>query len=194
MNQNMIGLFSVLCAAIGYGSYIRSVLRNRTKPHLFSWGVWTLLMGIVFFAQMEKGAGAGGWVTGFSAAACLVIAILSITRGEKHITRSDWLALVGALITIPVWRITHDPLWAVILATAIDAMAYYPTFRKSYAKPYEENVPTYTIDTFKWIVALFALGSYSTTTMLYPLFLLGANSCLVGMILWRRSIVPAKVL
>jgi hypothetical protein len=147
-------------------------------------------MGIVFLAQLSKGAGAGAWVTGFSAAACVLIAGLFVTRGEKNITKSDWLAFVGAIITIPVWYFTHDPLWAVILATAIDAMAYYPTFRKSYFKPYEENFFTYSMDTFKWIVALFALGNYSATTMLYPLFLLLANSALVSMILWRRRDTP----
>lgn len=174
-------------STIGYGIYIRSTLKKQTKPHLFSWAVWTVLMFIVFFAQLSKGGGAGAWVTGFSAAACLIIAGLAVTYGERNITKSDWFAFVGAIIIIPVWYFTQDPLWAVILATAVDAMAYYPTFRKSYLKPYEENFMTYSIDISKWIVALFALGHYSATTMLYPVFLLLANSALVSMILWQRS-------
>lgn len=186
VDKQTLGFISVALSAIGYGSYIRSIIQKRTKPHLFSWAVWAVLMVIVFLAQVSKGAAAGAWVTGFSAAACVVIAIFSVPFGEKHITRGDWLAFIGALITIPVWYFTNDPLWAVIIATLIDALAYYPTFRKSYAKPYEENAFTYTMDFLKWIFALFALGNYSLVTLFYPVFLLAANSSLVAMIIWRR--------
>jgi hypothetical protein len=185
-HQDFLGFFSVACASVGYGSYIRSILQKKTKPHLFSWGVWSLLMAIVFFAQVSKGAGAGAWVMGFSACCCLLITLMAIKNGEKNITKSDWLALAGALITIPVWYMTHDPLWAVLLATVIDGLAYYPTFRKSYGKPYEENVLTYSVDIFKWIVAFFALSDFSATTLIYPVFIFTSNCALVAMIMWRR--------
>jgi hypothetical protein len=94
-----------------------------------------------------------------------------------------------ALAAIPVWYFTHHALWAVVLATGIEAMAYFPTFRKSYIKPFEENFVTHSIDTLKWVIALTALESLTLTTMLYPLFLLGANCVLVSMILWRRATV-----
>ena len=186
-HQDWFGAVSVALAATGYTSYIVGILKKRTKPHLFSWGVWAIIMTIVFVAQFIKGAGAGAWVTGFSAAACLTIAALAIQHGEKNITTSDWLAFFGAITIIPVWYLTRDPLWAVLLATVIDAMAYYPTFRKSYGKPYEENTLTYSIDVIKWVVAFFALGNYSATTLIYPMFCLSANTLLVVMILWRRS-------
>lgn len=190
--QDFLGYFSVAFAAVGYGSYIASILKKKTKPHLFSWGVWSLLMAIVFLAQVSKGAGAGAWVMGFSAAACLAIAVMAVKNGEKNITRSDWLALVGALITIPVWYATHDPFWAVVLATVIDGLAYYPTFRKSYGKPYEENVLTYTVDIFKWIVAFFALSDFSATTLIYPVFIFTSNCALVAMIMWRRLVMARQ--
>jgi hypothetical protein len=72
LSKELLGYVSVACAAIGYGYYIRSVLLRRTKPHAFSWGVWSLLMLIVFLAQMSKGAEAGGWVAGFSTGACII--------------------------------------------------------------------------------------------------------------------------
>ena len=190
-HQDWFGAVSVALAATGYTSYITGILKKRTKPHLFSWGVWAIIMTIVFIAQCIKGAGAGAWVTGFSAGACVLIAALAVKHGEKNITPSDWLAFVGAITIIPVWYLTHDALWAVLLATAIDALAYYPTFRKSYGKPYEENTLTYTFDVIKWIVAFFALGDYSATTLIYPMFCLSANILLVVMILWRRSKIPA---
>jgi hypothetical protein len=184
--QDFFGLLSVLCSAIGYGIYIKSIVRRRTKPHLFSWIVWTAVLAIVFLAQLSKGAGAGAWASGSSALACLIIALFGITRGEKNITPSDWIALAGGLTMIPVWYLTRDPLWVVVLAVAIDALAYYPTFRKSWFKPDEENPFLYAMDILKWLISFVAMSDYSLTTMLYPLFLIAANSALIGMICWRR--------
>ncbi len=187
MDKNILGLVSVAVSMAGYGSYLVSIFRKRTKPHAFSWLVWSILMAIVFFAQMSDKGGAGSWVTGVSALMCSLIAMAAIRHGEKSITRSDWLAFIGALIAIPVWRLTKDPLAAVLVATVIDALAYYPTFRKSYLKPFEENFQTYCLDILKWVVAFFALEHYSAVTLTYPLFLLAANSTLVAMILVRRQ-------
>jgi hypothetical protein len=185
--QTALGLVSVALSAVGYGHYFTSIVRGRTKPHLFSWLVWTIVLCIVFLAQLSRGAAAGAWATGASCVACAIIAVLTLSRGEKNITASDKAALAGALLIIPVWYGTRDPLWAVLMAIAIDALAYYPTFRKSYGKPYEESVFLYNVDIVKWIVALCALGSRSATTMLYPLFLIASDAALVVMILRRRA-------
>lgn len=186
-HQNLIGLFSVVCAVLGYGTYIVTILKGKTKPHIFSWVVWGILMGIVTFAQWTKGGEAGTWSTGFSVLVCVVVVILSFRRGEKHITATDWIAFIGALTTIPVWYLTSDPFWAVILATVIETMAFYPTFRKSFFKPYGENCFMYLVDDVKFIMSVAALGSITVTTALYPLFCVVMNTSLVVMILWRRS-------
>lgn len=186
IDKQAFGLLSLVLSTVGYGGYIRSILNRRTRPHVFSWTVWAVLMGIVFLAQLSRGGAFGAWVTGYSAAACLAIAALSVKHGEKDITPGDWLAFGGALATIPAWYLTRDPLWAVMIATAIDALAYYPTFRKSYLKPHEENYFTYVMDILKWIAALFALGAYAPVTLIYPLFLMAANGALVATILLRR--------
>jgi hypothetical protein len=185
--RDILGLVSVALAAVGYGSYITTLLRRQTKPHLFSWSIWAVMMILVFYIQLMKGAGAGAWVTGFSGAACLVIALLSLKHGEKNFTLSDKISFAGALLIMPIWHLTHDPLWAVLLATAIDALAYYPTFRKSWGKPFEENFLTYSLDVVKWVIAFFAFNDMSATTLIYPLFCFSANTALVLMILARRA-------
>ncbi len=190
--QDIFGVVSVVFAAAGYGAYIYTVLKGRTKPHVFSWAVWGVLVFIVFLAQLSKGAGAGAWATGFSAVAYFVIAGLALKRGEKHITRGDWVAFIGAICAVPVWYFTHDPLWAVLVATAIDGMAYYPTFRKTFLKPYEENYFIHLMDALKWVIAFFALSDFSLTTLVYPAFIFMADSGLAAMILWRRLRVASK--
>ena len=191
-HQEWFGLFSVVCALIGYADYLRSVLMRRTRPHVLSWLVWGIVIGIIFVAQWAEGGAAGAWSTGLTAACCLLIAGLSFFYGDRQITVSDWAAFAGALVIIPVWRLTHDPLWAVILGTVIDALAYYPTYRKSYHRPHEEHVFLYAIGILQWGISIFALGEYSAATLIYPIFCVLANTPLVLMILWRRRRLAAR--
>lgn len=143
-------------------------------------------MSIVFLVQFFKGAGPGSWTTGGSAFCCVVIAGFALIRGEKSVTRGDWLAFISALCVIPVWFYTKSALWAVVLSTIIDFFAYIPTFRKSWHKPFEENFWLYFVDILKWIVAFFAMDRYSVTTLLYPIFLVISNLALMTMIVYRR--------
>ena len=92
MNYKIIlGAVAVVINFIGYVPYFRDIFRGATKPHVFSWFVWGLVTGIVFFAQLAKGGGAGAWVTGLSSFFCLVIACLAFFRGEKEITKRPLL-------------------------------------------------------------------------------------------------------
>lgn len=182
-----LGWFGAGLGLLGYVPYFISIIKNKTKPHAFSWFVWGLLTAIAYFAQIADGAGPGAWATGFTAVACFVIVIAAIFKGEKEITRSDWIAFISALAAIPVWYATKDPLWAIILVTIIDMIAFYPTFRKSWHKPHEEEPLAYGISGMKFFIALFALENVTITTALYPLSLVIMNWIFVGMVLSRRK-------
>ncbi len=88
----IIAVGALLLGATGYFFYFRSIFRGITKPHIFTWLVYGVLDVIVFAAQIIKGAGPGAWALGFSAIVCFIIAVLALYWGEKHITKSDWLA------------------------------------------------------------------------------------------------------
>jgi len=90
------------------------------------------------------------------------------------------------LSAIPLWYYTKNPLAAVIIATIIDVLAYYPTFRKSYLKPKEEMIFSYIVSNAKHIMSLFAMSGYSMTTVLYPVALFIMNGALIGMLALRR--------
>lgn len=181
----VLGMLAPIIGFIGYVPYFRDIFRGTTKPHMFSWFVWVLLLGTAFFAQIAEGAGA--WVTGFTAIVCLFIAVLAFSRGEKNITRLDWVCFVGALLGILLWKATSDPLSAIIIIIIVDIFAFAPTFRKAYGKPYEETALTYAASSVKFTIALFALEAYTLATVLYPAYLVCINAVFVGMVLSRRS-------
>lgn len=187
----ILGISASVLGFIGYVPYFRDIFQGRTKPHIFSWFVWSLLTGIAFFAQLSKGAGAGAWVTGFTAAVSLSIAILAFFRGEKHITKIDWATFIGALSGLIFWGLTANPLSAVIIITVTDALAFAPTFRKSYCKPHEETASTFALSALKFVFGLAALQSYNLTTWLYPASLVLMNGLFVVMLLLRRHILKS---
>ena len=192
--KDMFGVLSLILSVVSYVPYARSIFVANTKPHAFTWLVWGAVMAIAFVAQLLDRAGAGSWATGLSAGFCLGIGVVALFRGEKHITRGDWIALVITLLAIPLWVVTSDPLWSVLLVTGIDAVAYYPTFRKSYAKPDEELAFKYVLTVIRYLFSLLALEHYTVVTSVYQLVSIVMEMAIVVMLLWRRAALKKLVL
>ncbi|MCB1558898.1 MAG: hypothetical protein KDJ50_08265, partial [Alphaproteobacteria bacterium] len=66
-------------------------------------------------------------------------------------------------------------------------VAYYPTIRKSWHKPHEEALMSYTIGAIKFLLSILALENITIITALYPLAIVTANTFLISMCLWRRK-------
>jgi len=188
VNKELLGGLSLIICAAGNVVYIRSILQGKTKPHAFSWAVWALLSLMVFYAQYIKGAGAGAWVTGLITVLNIAIAVLALKYGEKDIRRSDWVSFICALLVVPVWYVTDDPLLAVIIIIIIDAFGYYPTFRKCFYNPYQENMTLYVTGGLQVPFSLLAMGEYSLVNILYPLSLVIGNTALIIMVLYMRKV------
>ena len=185
--KEIFGLIAILIAIISYVPYFAGIYKGAVKPHAFTWTIWGILTLIAFFAQWSDGGGAGAWVTGFTALVSFFIVLTAIRNGFKNITKTDWSSFAVAVLSIPLWIITKNPLWSVILITVIDALGFYPTIRKSYTNPYEEPAVTYGLSSIKFIFAIFALGNFSVITVLYPASLVLANGLFVVMLWWRRK-------
>lgn len=190
----IIAVVSVLMTLMGYSFYFRDIFAGKTKPHAFSWLVWASLTAIAFAGQIYAGAGPGAWITGLTALISFVIFGLAITKGEKNITLSDKVNLIGAAVALAVWPFMNDPLLSIIIITVVDFLGFIPTIRKSYNKPYEETLVHYVFAGLKFVLAIFALENYSLTTWLYPASLVAANLLFVPMlIIRRRQIKPTKI-
>lgn len=185
--KELLGFTAVVIALVSYIPYFKDIFEGRTKPHAFSWFIWGLLTGIAFVGQISDKAGPGAWVTGFTALACFSISFFGITKGRKNIVFIDWLSLLGTGIALFFWFITKGPLVSIMLITLIDAIGFFPTFRKSFMKPQEETLITYTLSGLKFLIALFALEKISLVTALYPASLVLMNWVFVGMLIIRRK-------
>lgn len=182
----VLGLLGVAMTIVGYVFYFKDIFANKTKPHAFSWLVWAALTSIAFFGQLSDNAGPGAWVTATTAAASFVVFGLAIKKGEKDITLSDKLNLLGAVAALALWFMTSGPLLSVILITVVDFLGFMPTIRKSYHKPHEETLIAYVLAGLKFVLAIIALEHYSLVTWLYPASLIAANLFFVFMLVVRR--------
>lgn len=152
------------------------------------WGTITL---IAFAAQVYDNAGPGAWVMGLSAFFCLLQAALAFKYGDRaDITRSDKIALAASLSAIIPWLLTNDPLWSVILISIIDGVAFYPTMRKSWRKPWDENLTAYNMASLKFVISLLAMMNFTIVTTLYAFAVIALNSSFTLMCLIRRQSLP----
>ena len=183
-------VFAVAGSALGLLSfvfYFKDIFRGLTKPHIFTWIVWTLLTGLTSLIQFSEGGGAGAWVAGVESLSCLGVALLAYSRGEKNITRVDWICFGGALLATGMWLLADQPLAAILLVIGADALGFAPTFRKSYWRPHEETVSMYTPSASHWIFSIIALQVLTLTTVLYPAVITMLDLTLVATLLIRRK-------
>jgi len=181
---------AIVLTFVAFYPYLRSIARGVTRPHVFSWIIWGTTTISVFFAQVVALAGVGAWPVGASAAITFCIALLAYTkRADTTITRGDWLFFVAALSALPLWYLTADPLWAVVVLTIVDLLGFGPTLRKIYAQPETESIAFYALYAVRCVFVLLALENYSITTMLFPAAIGVACLLVIGLVSYRRRVL-----
>lgn len=186
-------IFGAIALLIAFGShmpYILAIYKDKMRPHKFSWIIWALTTSIIFIAQLSDGGGAGAWSAGGTVAMIIVLVAMAAWKNPRlSITRSDWFFFLTALACIPLWWITNNPLWSVVVLTTIDALGYAPTLRKAYKLPGEESAWLFFLQTVKNVFVLMALENYSLTTALFPITMVFVNLLVpVAIILGRKKI------
>ena len=186
-------IFSALAIAltfIAFIPYIRSILKNEIKPHVFSWIIWASVTFIVFLAQLADGGGAGAWPIGISGLITLYVAVLAYSKkSDTMITNRDWLFFIIAMTALPLWYFTSNPLWAVVILTTVDLIGFAPTFRKAYHRPYEEQLLFFILMASRNLIAIVALENYSLTTILFPAATALACILFIQMVTIRRNAI-----
>ena len=183
----ILGAIAVIVGIAQYGLYSWKIYKGEVKPHAFTWLIWAILTTIGAVAQFVEGAGPGAWVTAFTAFMSYAYIVVGFGASSRaYIARVDWYFFFATLAAIPLWLITDNPLWSVILITIIDAVAYAPMFRKAYYNPETESALAQGLAGSKFIFGILAIQSFSVVTVLYPASLILMNGAFALMLLWRR--------
>ncbi len=185
--KEIVGAIAVFLTFAGYVPYIRDTIAGKTKPHVYTWFLWSLVTAIAFGLQISDKAGPGSLVTLAAAIVCFFIFILGFRIGKKDITKSDTIFFLLALVALAMWLFAKQPVISVLIVSTIDMLAFAPTIRKSWDKPYTETLLSYEINTFRFALALYALSHYSIITTLYPLTWVIANGFFSIFLIYRRK-------
>lgn len=187
ISKEFLSAVAIALTFVAFFPYIRSIIQGKTKPHVFSWVIWSSATFVVFLAQLADKGGVGAWPIGMSGIITMYVAFLAyIKKSDITITRTDYLFFFVAMTSLPFWYLTSDPLWAVLILTTVDLIGFGPTFRKAYAHPFEEKLTFFVIITVRNIVSITALENYSLTTVVFPLATAVACFIFIIMVNYKR--------
>ncbi len=182
-----IAIIASLLAIVGNLPYLRDIIRQRVKPHPYTWLVWSIVSCIVFFGQVAKGAGIGALPTAAAEIFTIIIFFFSLRYGFKNIRKIDTVFLIIALLGLIPWALTKDPTISVIIAVSIDLIAFTPTLRKTWSEPNTETPLLYGMNVLRHILMLFSLQAYNVATMLHSIVMIVSNTFMTAMILFRKK-------
>ena len=186
--KEIFWVISVILTLVWYYIYIKDIYFWQNRPHFFSWFVWGLITMIIYFIQIANNPWAWSWTVLFTFCISFLIAFISLWKWTKDITFSDIVSLIFAFVTISLWFFIENKIFSLILLVLIDIFGYYPTIRKSFKNPFEENYMLYLLSIPKFWLAILALNEINLETSLY----LFANLIILVflvlvIVIWRRN-------
>lgn len=186
--KNIAGIAATILVFLGYIPYLLNIAKGKTKPHIYSWLIGGFVALIIFGLQITSGAGIGSFVTLAAGLMSFLVIILGlIHKGTVKIIWIDSIFLVMAIIALGLWLIAKQPVISAVLSACIEVLGFVPTVRKSWNKPYTETLQSYSLNTFRYGLAIFALQKYTLVTAIYPVTWLLFNGFFSLMLVIRRK-------
>lgn len=191
--KTILSIISIVLIFISYSFYIKDILRGKSKPHVFTWGLWSLIVFILFLLQLSAGAKGGAYPTLFVSILCITVFVLSLIKEkDKNIKFIDIVFLIITLLTIPIWLLTKDSLLSTILLIIVYSFAGEGTIRKSWIDPYSETISLWAINAFRGLLSILALSKYNFITLAFPTVVFLAAFSLSFLLIFRRNILKLK--
>lgn len=186
-------IFAVIAIVLMLASfipYVLDILKNKTKPHIYTWIIWLITQGTATLGLL---LGHGGWGTLLLLIGtfyCLIIVLLAFKFGTKNITKFDTIILLGAFAAIIIWWQLKNPLLAVFIVSIIDVVGYIPSYRKTYQEPWTETLKSWELSILVNVFSILALSQYNLLTTTYLVAIFFANITMVVICIARRRVIP----
>ncbi|WP_258088837.1 hypothetical protein [Weissella fangxianensis] len=184
-------LVGALCSVVFGSVYLIATIQGRAQPNKVTWLLWAVSPLISVVATIA--ATGFDWsilpvfMAGFMP---LLVFIASMFNKSAYWKLSflDYLCGIVAIFAIIIWRLTDDPILAIIFSILSDAIASLPTLHKAWLYPNTE-APVYyiggVISSTSAILAATTHWSFSTTS--FPIYLFILDTSLMLIVILRKA-------
>jgi hypothetical protein len=180
-------ILSISVNIIAFYPYIKDIFLGKTKPHTYTWLIWTLTQGTAVFGLLFGGGGYGVVAMVVSFVLVFTVFLFSLSKGFEKPNFSDKLFLILAFISILVWWKLNEPFISIMLVSLIDLFGYIPSYRKIWLYPYSETITSWFLFTLGNVFMILSLKEYNFLTLVYLITITFCNLMLVSIFLIRRS-------
>jgi hypothetical protein len=187
--RNLLALIGALLATISTLPYIIDIIKRRTKPNIVSWITWTMLTGIAMAAAFAAREPRTAILMLGSTVCTFAVVVLGLRYGIAKFSPFDGLCQLGAVVGLVLWLIFNSPSIAIIAAVTIDFIGMLPTLRHSWLEPQEETWQTFVIGIVAPLFTIVSLEAFNVASLLYPIYLVLANSAIVFAVIYRRKLL-----
>jgi hypothetical protein len=128
--QKAAGIAAGILSLAGVVFYIVSISRSGIRPNRATWFIWTLVDSLLVASYYTSGARDTIWLPLSYAVTALVVAFISLTKGEGGWTTFDRACLIGTGIALVPWLILKNPLATHMLTVLLSFSGALPTLNK----------------------------------------------------------------
>lgn len=181
--------FSIILGIYCTVPYVRAILAGRTKPHQFSWLVFTIMNGIVFTAQYLEGARASVLISLTFFLGSFIILLLSFRYGTRDTSRWDKILFGLALATIVLWVLTRSNELAIWLTLVIDVAATSMIILKIKKDHASEDPKPWVLATIAYVFACLSLAG-TPLGILYvrPIYGMVGDMAIIAAVYYYRRV------
>jgi hypothetical protein len=174
--------------------YLIGIRRGSIRPHVISWVIWGLTTLLVGGGQWLGGGGVGAVPILLSGVLSMGVAGLTFLyrrRGQvdSRVTRFDGWSLGIVLACIPLWLMTGNERWSMLVLTTIDLIGFGPTLRAAWRDPHAESALLFAAFATRNAVAIAGLESLHLSTVVFPGVIGVACLSVVFLIVIRRQTI-----
>lgn len=187
-----VGIIAGVIKLVGLVPYVKDIFRKKTKPERATWWIWSILNAVALAALIDAG---GKWQLIMVACQTFItglIAVLSLKYGYGTFRRKDVVSIAAAVVGVILWQITSQPLLALLVVIAVDALAAALTAVKTWEDPSTETLVSWVMSTLGDFFGVLAVGALNFTQLSYPVYILIADAAVMLIIVYRRKQIAVK--
>lgn len=183
--MEILGIIAAIIYSVAFARYIYSMVKSKNKPNRATWFIW-IVLGFVLLASYYS-AGARETIPSLiiNQIGMIIVFLFSIRYGQGGIDKFDIACLVGATVSLFVWWISNNPVYALFIGILTDLIGALPTIKKSFEHQDGEDRLTWLLFLFGNVANLFASDITNFSNYIYPLYM--SLLCLLILVLLVRK-------